>query len=177
MNHNEWIRLFNEGDRIVTALVTEGYQVLKVKGTLSWKIQNRSTERSRRSPKSKIPNCYILTWFPAPVGEWTLLPKDFTAERDCLKKCTERDRLMKIIQSSLSPTPHTLHPTPSLYRGTSRSKEEQQRPWAIAQLLPDATRCTIARFFNRQDACDHLRFLTQRVPAAKFTMFFDPPDC
>ncbi|MBE9128602.1 MULTISPECIES: hypothetical protein [unclassified Coleofasciculus] len=152
MNHNEWIRLFNEGDRIAMALVTEGYQVLKVKGTLSWKIL---------ASKSKISKGYTLTWLPAPVAEWTLLPKDFTAERH---------RLIQIIQSSLSPKP-------SLYRGTGRYPEGYSKPWAIAQLLPNATRCTIARFFNRQDACDHLRFLTQRVPAAKFTMFFDPPDC
>ncbi len=161
MNHNEWIRLRNEGDRIVTALVTEGYQVLKVKGTLSWKIPN---------PKSKIPNGYTLTWLPAPVGEWTLLPKDFTAERDGLWQCAERNRMIQIIESSLSSTP-------SLYRGTGRNKQEQPRPWVISQLLPNATNGTIARFFNRQDACDHLRFLTRTMPAAKFTMFFDPPDC
>lgn len=150
MNHNEWIRLRNEGDRIVTALVTEDYQVIKVKGTLSWKIL---------SSKSKIPNGYTLTWLPAPVAEWTLLPKDVTAQRD---------RLIEIIQSSLSPTP---------YRGTGRYQKGDSKPWAIAQLLPNATRRTIARFFNRQDACDHLRFLTRRLPAAQFTLFFDPPDC
>ncbi|HBL14349.1 MAG TPA: hypothetical protein DD379_23770 [Cyanobacteria bacterium UBA11162] len=152
MNHNEWIRLRNEGDRIVTAFVTEGYQVIKVKGALSWKIQNG----------------YTLTWLPAPVGEWTVLPLDLTAQRD---------RLIEIIQSSLSPTP---------YRGTGRYPEGQLKPWAIAkrcceaqiaQLLPNATRRTIARFFNRQDAIDHLRFLARRLPAAEFTMFFDPPDC
>lgn len=152
MNHNEWIRLRNEGDRIVTALVTEGYQAIKVKGTLSWKIGN---------PKSKTQNGYTLTWLPAPVAEWTVSPLDLTVERS---------RLIKIIESSLSPKP-------ALYRGTGRYQQGHSKPWAIAQLLPNATRRTIARFFNRQDAIDHLRFLTRRVPAAKFTMFFDPPDC
>ncbi|HEY9794408.1 MAG TPA: hypothetical protein V6D30_02105 [Leptolyngbyaceae cyanobacterium] len=154
MNHNEWVRLRKEGDKIVTALATIGYQVFKVKGVLSWKISAPKRHNSEASS-------YTLTWLPAPVGEWTLLPKDFTAERD---------RMIQIIESSLSPTP-------SLYRGTGRSKQEHPRPWVISQLLPNATNGTIARFFNRQDACDHLRFLTRTMPAAKFTMFFDPPDC
>jgi hypothetical protein len=154
MNHSEWVRLRNEGDKIVTALATIGYQVLKVKGVLSWKISAPKRHNSEASS-------YTLTWLPAPVGEWTLLPKDFTPERA---------HMIQIIESSLRPTPF-------LYRGTGQGKQEQPRPWVISQLLPNATSGTIARFFNRQDACDHLRFLTRTMPAAKFTMFFDPPDC
>ena len=154
MNHSEWVRLRNEGDKIVTALATIGYQVLKVKGVLSWKISAPKRHNSEASS-------YTLTWLPAPVGEWTLLPKDFTPERA---------HMIQIIESSLRPTPF-------LYWGTGQGKQEQPRPWVISQLLPNATSGTIARFFNRQDACDHLRFLTRTMPAAKFTMFFDPPDC
>ncbi|QHG16105.1 hypothetical protein [Nostoc sp. ATCC 53789] len=35
---------------------------------------------------------------------------------------------------------------------------------------------TIARFANRQDADDHLRFLRQTIPNGGFDLFFEPPD-
>lgn len=50
------------------------------------------------------------------------------------------------------------------------------RPWAIIRLLPDARRYTVARFFNRQDAEDHRRFLNRVMPAAEFEVVFDVPD-
>ena len=46
--------------------------------------------------------------------------------------------------------------------------EDYSRPWAIIRLLPDARRYTVARFFHRQDAEDHRRFLNRFMPAAEF---------
>ena len=54
--------------------------------------------------------------------------------------------------------------------------EDYSRPWAIIRLLPDARRYTVARFFNRQDAEDHRRFLNRFMPAAEFEVVLDVPD-
>jgi hypothetical protein len=54
--------------------------------------------------------------------------------------------------------------------------EDYSRPWAIIRLLPDARRYTVARFFNRQDAEDHRRFLNRFMPAAEFEVLFDVPN-
>ncbi len=55
-------------------------------------------------------------------------------------------------------------------------KENLTHPWAILRLLPDARRYTVARFVNRQDAQDHVRFLHRFMPAADFEVVFDMPD-
>ena len=57
-----------------------------------------------------------------------------------------------------------------------QQKEDLTHPWAIVRLLPDLRRYTVARFFNRQDAEDHLRFLHRFIPAASFEVIFDVPD-
>jgi hypothetical protein len=54
--------------------------------------------------------------------------------------------------------------------------EDYSRPWAIIRLLPDARRYTVARFYNRQDAEDHRRFLNRFMPAAEFEVLFDVPN-
>lgn len=54
--------------------------------------------------------------------------------------------------------------------------EDLTRPWAIVRLLPDLRRYTVARFVNRQDADDHMRFLHRFMPAADFEIAFDVPD-
>ena len=47
------------------------------------------------------------------------------------------------------------------------------RPWAIVRLLPNAQCYTVARFYNRQDAQDHRRFLHRWMPVAEFEIVFD----
>lgn len=47
------------------------------------------------------------------------------------------------------------------------------RPWAIARILPNAQIYIVARFRNRQDAHDHLRVLKRFLPEAEFEIFFD----
>ncbi len=54
--------------------------------------------------------------------------------------------------------------------------EDYFRPWAIIRLLPNARRYTVARFYNRQDAEDHRRFLNRFMPAAEFEVLFDVPN-
>jgi hypothetical protein len=54
--------------------------------------------------------------------------------------------------------------------------EDYSRPWAIIRLLPDARRYTVGRFFHRQDAEDHRRFLHRFMPAAEFEVLFDVPN-
>ena len=53
--------------------------------------------------------------------------------------------------------------------------EDFSRPWAIVRLLPNARHYTVARFHNRIDAQDHLRFLNRFMPAAEFEVLFDVP--
>jgi hypothetical protein len=50
------------------------------------------------------------------------------------------------------------------------------RPWAIVRLLPNAQRYTVAKFFNRRDAHDHLRVLNRFMPAAEFEVVFETPE-
>ena len=50
------------------------------------------------------------------------------------------------------------------------------RNWTIVLALPNACYRTIARFRNRQDADDHLRFLRRAVPAIKLAIVFNPSD-
>ncbi|OLT61488.1 hypothetical protein [Moorena bouillonii] len=53
--------------------------------------------------------------------------------------------------------------------------EDYTRPWALMRLLPKCQRYTVARFFNRQDAHNHLRFLDRYMPEAEFEVVFDLP--
>ncbi|MBN3879592.1 MULTISPECIES: hypothetical protein [unclassified Nostoc] len=59
------------------------------------------------------------------------------------------------------------------------SKESRallHRPWIIVRILPTTKTYTIARFFNRQDADDHLKLLRRFVPKAVFEIIFEPPE-
>lgn len=79
----------------------------------------------------------------------------------------ERSQLYGIIQQALT------------QRQTEETKPQTQAysyPWTIVRLLPDARRYTVARFYNRQDAWDHLRLLNRFIPAAEFEVVFDVPD-
>lgn len=50
------------------------------------------------------------------------------------------------------------------------------RPWAIARLLPNARTIIVARFHNRQDADDHKRLLHRFISNAEFEIIFDLPN-
>ncbi len=53
---------------------------------------------------------------------------------------------------------------------------KENRPWAIARLLPNAQAIIVARFHNRQDADDHKRLLHRFIPNAEFEIIFDAPN-
>ncbi|MEA5569056.1 hypothetical protein [Anabaena sp. UHCC 0399] len=52
----------------------------------------------------------------------------------------------------------------------------QNHPWVIVKTVVITQSHTVARFANRQDAEDHLRFLRRTIPNRDFEMMFEPPD-
>ena len=149
MKHCDWLRLKREGENICAALRQQGYQCRKHSRPLSWKIVQEG-------------HTYVLTWLPAPVGDWSLLPIDTNPARE---------KMWAIVQSVLTPKQEEVTTQKRV-----QQPEDWTRPWAIVRLLPDLRRYTVARFFNRQDAEDHLRFLHRFMPAADFEVVFDVGD-
>ena len=149
MNRTQWLRLTKEGENICAILRQQDYQCRKQTRRLTWKI-------------GKEGNSYVLTWLPAPVNDWSLIPNDTNPARETL---------WNIIQSTLSTLRSRTVPLPS----STPQPENYGRPWAIIRLLPDLRRYTVARFHNRTDAQDHLRFLHRFMPAAEFEIIFDVP--
>ena len=151
MNHTDWLRLKKEGENICSSLRQQNYQCLKQTRRLSWKISKDSTS-------------YLLTWLPAPVSDWSLVPNDTNPARE---------KLWGLIQTTLNP----IRGGKSQTYQRIEQPEDFSRPWAIVRLLPDLRRYTVARFYNRVDAQDHLRLLNRFIPAAEFEIIFDaPPD-
>ncbi len=147
MKHTDWLRLHREGESICAIAREQGYLCYKQAHRLSWKLH-----------KPGQITFYLLTWFPAPINEWNLLPNDTNPERT---------QLYGIIQQTL---------TKRRTEETKRQTQAYSYPWTIVRLLPDARRYTVARFYNRQDAWDHLRLLNRFIPAAEFEVVFDVPD-
>jgi hypothetical protein len=148
MKHRDWLRLREEGENLCAVLRQQGYQCLKQSRRLSWQVIKEGKP-------------YILTWLPAPVEDWTILPNDTSPAWQ---------RLVSIVQNGLT-----------LRKGETTSQRTQPllnltRPWAIVRLLPNCQRCTIARFFNRQDAQDHVRALNRFIPNSCFEVVFEAPE-
>jgi hypothetical protein len=150
MKHSDWLRLQSEGDSICANLRQQGYQCRKQTRRLSWKLSKEGQDD------------YALTWLPAPVSDWSLLPNNTSPART---------QLWQLIQRTLTRIRGDIGTTSAQHLQT----EDYSRPWAIVRLLPDARRYTVARFFNRQDADDHKRFLNRFIPAAEFEVVFDVP--
>ena len=151
MKHTDWLRLQTEGENICSALRQQDYQCLKQTRRLSWKVSKEDTS-------------YLLTWLPAPISDWSLIPNDTTPARE---------KLIRIVQSTLN----TIRGGEVQTYQRIEQPEDFSRPWAIVRLLPDLRRYTVARFYNRRDAQDHLRVLHRFIPAAEFEVIFDvPPD-
>ena len=149
MKHRDWLRLKSEGENICAALRQQGYQCRKQVRRLSWKVLQES-------------HSYVLTWLPAPVSDWSVLPNNTNLARQ---------QVWAIVQSALASTHEEVKTSQQF-----QPKEDWTRPWAIVRLLPDVRRYTVARFANRQDAQDHVRFLHRFMPAASFEVIFDVPD-
>ena len=159
MNHTEWLRFQTEGEKICSSLRQQNYRCLKQTRRLSWKI---ITPLSLPLPTGEAEHSYLLTWLPSPVSDWSLIPNDTTQTRE---------KLWKHLQSILN----TIRGTRADTHQHIEQPEDYSRPWAIVRLLPDARRYTVARFYNRADAQDHLRFLKRFIPAAEFEVIFDIP--
>ena len=152
MKHSDWLRLQSEGESICATLRQQGYLCCKQTRRLSWKLCKEDQDD------------YILAWLPAPISDWTLIPNDTSPQREQLWQLIERT-LTSIREEVIKTLP----------KRTSQA-EDYSRPWAIIRLLPDARRYTVARFYNRQDAEDHRRFLNRFMPAAELEVLFDVPD-
>jgi len=150
VNHSDGLRLCSEGEQICAAFPQQGYQYKKRSRRLSWKLCSLDRDD------------YTLTWLPAPVGDWSLLPNN---------QSPIREKMWAIVQSALAPKPGQA----TTYQQVQQL-EDNSRPWAIVRLLPDARRYTVARFHNRQDAEDHRRFLNRYMPASEFEVIFDVPN-
>lgn len=150
MKHSDWLRLCSEGEQICAVFRQQGYQCKKQSHRLSWRLCKEGQDE------------YTLTWLPAPVGDWSLLPND---------QSPAREKMWAIVQSALAPKPGQATTAQRVQK-----IEDFSRPWAIVRLLPDAQRYVVARFFNRQDAEDHRRFLNRYMPASEFEVIFDVPN-
>jgi len=153
MKHSDWLRLQAEGESICATLRQQGYSCRKQNRRLSWKLCSLGQDD------------YVLTWLPAPVSDWALIPNDTSPQRQQLWQLIEHT-LTSIRGKDMKTLP----------KRTLQLFEDYSRPWAIIRLLPDARRYTVARFFNRQDAEDHRRFLNRFMPAAEFEVVFDVPN-
>jgi hypothetical protein len=152
MKHSDWLRLQSEGENICATMRQQGYKCHKQTRRLSWKLCREGQDD------------YILTFAPSPVSDWTLIPNNTNPERQQLWQLIERT--LTNIRGEVIKTPQEL-----------RSQiEDYSRPWAIIRHLPNARRYTVARFFNRQDAEDHRRFLNRFIPTVKFEVLFDVPN-
>jgi hypothetical protein len=152
MKHTDWLRLKSEGDSICANLRQHGYQCRKQTRRLSWKLCSLGQDD------------YILAWLPAPVSDWSLIPNNTSPART---------QLLQLIEHTLTDIRGQIRTTSSQHLSPV---EDYSRPWAIIRLLPNAQRYTVARFFNRQDAEDHKRFLHRYMPAAEFEILFDVPN-
>ncbi len=158
MKHSQWLRLKAQADRIVAALRADGFQCRKHTHRLSWHFRKDTVS-------------YTLAWLPAPVGEWSLLPNDGTAEREQLLSqihsiLEHRGCGRKQEQSSSIPTPHSPLPSQGFWN-------QQNYPWTLVRLLPNAQHYTVARFYSRAEAENHKRFLGKWMPMAEFEVIFD----
>ncbi|HEY9748559.1 MAG TPA: hypothetical protein V6C63_07765 [Allocoleopsis sp.] len=150
MKHSDWLRLNKEGEQICAVFRQQGYQCRKQSRRLSWQLSRIGQ------------GDFTLTWLPAPVGDWSLLPND---------QSPVREKMWAIVQNALAPKPGQ-----ALTAQRVQQSEDYSRPWAIVRLLPDAQRYVVTRFFNRQDADDHRRFLNRFMPASEFEVIFDVPN-
>lgn len=146
MKHTDWLRLQAEGEKLCATLQQYHYHCLKQPHRLAWKIHKHNYS-------------YLLAWIPAPLNDWVLTPNDTTRTYQSL---------WSLIQTSLN----TLRKTELTHQSIPQP-QELIRPWAIVRLLPNAQHYTVARFYNRQDAQDYLRFLNRLIPAAEFELLFD----
>ena len=122
MKHTEWLRLKTEGENMCSTLRQQHYQCRKQTHRLSWKI-------------SKEGSSYVLTWLPAPVSDWSVIPNDTNPARETL---------WNLVQITLK----TLRQREVTTYQRTPQPEDFSRPWAIVRLFPDLRRYTVARIYK-----------------------------
>jgi hypothetical protein len=150
MKHSDWLRLCSEGEQICAVFRQQGYQCKKQTRRLSWQLCKEGQDD------------YSLTWLPAPVGDWSLIPNN---------NSPVREQMWAIVQNALAPKPGQA----TTYQRVQQP-EDYSRPWAIVRLLPTCDVIQWRVFFHRQDAEDHRRFLNRYMPASEFQVVFDVPN-
>jgi hypothetical protein len=158
MKHSQWLRLKAEADRIVAALRADGFQCRKHTHRLSWHFRKDTVS-------------YTLAWLPAPVGDWSLLPNDGTPQREQLLS-----QIHSILEHRGCGRSEETHHDTSLQDFPAKSDRfwnQQNYPWTLVRLLPNAQHYTVGRFYSRTEAENHKRFLGKWMPAAEFEVIFD----
>lgn len=167
MKHSQWLPLKAEADRIVAALRSDGFQCRKHTHRLSWHFRKDTVS-------------YTLTWLPAPVGDWSLLPNDGTPQRDQLllhiHSILEHRGCGRSVETHsgtfVQNVPAQSDPFGAGVAG-DRIWNQHHYPWTLVRLLPNAQHYTVARFYSRAEAENHKRFLGKWMPAAEFEVVFD----
>jgi hypothetical protein len=108
MKHSDWLRLQAEGESICATLRQQGYSCRKQNRRLSWKLCSLGQDD------------YVLTWLPAPISDWTLIPNDTSPQRQQLWQLIEHT-LTSIRENAIKTLP----------KRTSQLFEDYSRPWAI----------------------------------------------
>jgi hypothetical protein len=157
MKHSQWLRLKVEADRIAAALRADGFGCRKHTHRLSWHFRKDTLS-------------YTLAWLPAPVRDWTLLPNDGTPQREQLLS-----QIHSILQHRGCGRTEKQSPLPTLDSPLPIQPiwNQQNYPWTLVRLLPNAQHYIIARFYSRAEAENHKRFLGKWMPAAEFEVIFD----
>ncbi len=158
MKHSQWLRLKADADRIVAALRADGFECRKHTHRLSWHFRKDTVS-------------YTLAWLPAPVNDWSLLPNDGTPEREQLlsqiHSILEHRGCGRIVET---------HSGTSVQGSPAKSDRiwnQQNYPWTLVRLLPNAQHYTVGRFYSRTEAENHKRFLGKWMPMAEFEVMFD----
>jgi len=166
MKHSQWLRLKAEADRIVAALRADGFQCRKHTQRLSWHFRKDTVS-------------YTLAWLPAPVGDWSLLPNDGTQQREQLlsqiHSILEHRGCGRILETHAG-TSMQSSPAQDVQLCCTQGDRiwnQQNYPWTLVRLLPNAQHYTVARFYSRVEAENHKRFLGKWMPMAEFEVVFD----
>jgi hypothetical protein len=114
MKHSDWLRLQSEGESLCATLRQHNYQCHKQTRRLSWKLYKEGQDEC------------ILTWLPAPISDWTLMPNDTSPQREQLRQLIEHTLTSIKREVMKMPKPNSL-------------LEDYSRPWAIIRLLPNET--------------------------------------
>lgn len=67
MKHSDWFRLNSEGHFVMSVVRNAGYRITKRRHILSWTL-------------SRLGKSYSFAFLPRPIGDWVLIPNDFSAE-------------------------------------------------------------------------------------------------